>query len=48
MSFWEPLWKTVFILGVALFTAMSIWVIVAGARDIKSMCRKLASEEHEE
>ena len=48
MSFWAGLWKAVFVLGVTVFAGMSVWVIVAGARDIRSMCKRLASEEHEE
>lgn len=47
MSFWPCLWKAVFVLGLTLFAGMSVWVIVAGARDVRSMCRKLASQDPE-
>ena len=48
MSFWPGLWKTVFVLGVSVFAGMSVWVIIAGARDIRTMCKRLAGEDREE
>lgn len=41
MNGWMVLWKAVFILGVALFAGMSVWVTVAGFHDIKRMFAKL-------
>jgi len=44
MAFWMALWKAVLVLGVALFAGMSVWVIVAGYRDIFRMLRRIDSE----
>jgi len=40
------LWKAVFIISVAAFSVMSIWVTIGGAFDIRSLLR-LLREEHE-
>ena len=42
MEFWIALWKIVLILGVAAFAVMSVWVIVQGYRDIRSMLAGIA------
>ena len=47
MQFWMALWKAVLILGVSLFAGMSVWVIIAGYRDIFRMLRRI-DQEHEE
>jgi len=41
MNGWMLLWKVVFVVGVALFAGMSVWVIFAGFGDIKRMFAKL-------
>lgn len=46
IEFWMNLWKFVFIVSVAAFTVMSLWVTVGGALDIRALLRILR-EEHE-
>ncbi|MEN8254451.1 MAG: hypothetical protein ABFR33_03170 [Verrucomicrobiota bacterium] len=46
MEFWEALWKTVFVCGLASFALLAVWVSIGGARDIKKMLRNL-NQEHE-
>jgi len=46
MEFWMGLWKAVFIISVAAFAIMSIWVTIGGALDIRALL-KLLREEHE-
>ena len=41
MDFWETLWKIVFILGVALFAGMAVWVTLFGFFDIKKLFRRM-------
>lgn len=45
MGFWMTLWKVVFIISVAAFSIMSLWVTIGGARDIRSLLA-LLREEH--
>lgn len=45
LAFWMGLWKAVFIISVAAFSVMSLWVTVGGALDIKALLRILR-EEH--
>ena len=37
METWILLWKTVFIVGLAVFVVMAIWVTIQGFRDIRSL-----------
>ena len=46
IEFWMGLWKAVFIISVAAFAVMSIWVTIGGALDIRFLLR-LLREEHE-
>jgi hypothetical protein len=41
MQGWMILWKIVFIAGLIMFTGVALWVIFAGARDIKRLFLKL-------
>ncbi len=41
MQFWMFLWKAMLIVGLTVFAGMSVWVIIAGYRDIFRMCRRL-------
>ncbi|MBT3380002.1 MAG: hypothetical protein HN742_28995 [Lentisphaerae bacterium] len=41
MNGWMLLWKAVFILGVALFAGMSVWVTIGGFGDIKRLFARL-------
>ncbi|NOY81384.1 MAG: hypothetical protein GXP31_10320 [Kiritimatiellaeota bacterium] len=47
MTFWIDLWKLFLLVGVVLFAGMSVWVIVAGFRDIRRMCSRL-EHSHDE
>ena len=47
MMFWIILWKAVFILGVGIFAIMSVWVIIAGFKDIKKLFATI-NKEHDE
>ena len=44
MNAWMILWKTVFVIGVGIFAVMSLWVIVAGFRDIKRLLEKIKKD----
>ncbi|MBN2329286.1 MAG: hypothetical protein JXR73_19250 [Candidatus Omnitrophica bacterium] len=46
MTFWIVLWKTVFIISMAGFGILSVWVTIFGAMDIKSMLSTI-QETHE-
>jgi hypothetical protein len=48
MSFWIWLWKAVFVVGVAVFAVMAVWVTIQGWRDIRSLFGTLAEERGEE
>ncbi|MGC9327410.1 MAG: hypothetical protein ACP5I1_07230 [Candidatus Hinthialibacter sp.] len=49
MTFWIVLWKTVFIVSLACFGILSVWVTIFGAMDIKSMLSTIQkTHEHEE
>jgi hypothetical protein len=41
MQGWMLLWKILFIAGLVLFAGLALWVIFAGARDIKKLFLKL-------
>jgi hypothetical protein len=47
MNGWMLLWKIVFVVGVAVFAGMAVWVTVAGFRDIKRLVGRIR-EEHAE
>lgn len=47
MTFWIDLWKFFLIAGVTLFAGMSVWVILAGFRDIRRMCSRLGTAHNE-
>lgn len=47
MAFWIALWKVVFVVVLAGFSLLSVWVTVQGARDIGSLLRTLA-DRHEQ
>lgn len=42
------LWKVVFIVSVAAFSVMAVWVTIGGARDIKRLLSLLKGDEKEE
>lgn len=48
MNGWMLLWKATFIIGVALFAGMSVWVTVAGFGDIKRLFAKLDANHRDE
>jgi len=45
MAFWMILWKAVFIFGVGIFAVMSVWVTIAGWRDIRRLFARM-DEDH--
>lgn len=45
MEGWIVFWQVALYVAVALFTVLSLWVIVAGWGDIKRMFAELRSEE---
>lgn len=47
MEFWRGLWQIVFVSGVALFTAMAIWVTVGGIGEIKQLFRRIDASHKE-
>ena len=44
MTFWIPLWKYVFLIGISSFAVLSLWVAVAGWGDIGRMFKKLSGK----
>ena len=44
---WVLIWKSVFVVGVAIFAVMAIWVTIYGARDIKRLLTRI-DESHRE
>lgn len=46
MRGWMLLWKIVFVVGLAVFAGMTVWVIVAGFRDIKRLLESI-KKSHE-
>jgi len=44
MDAWIEFWRVVLYVGLGLFSAMSVWVIVAGFGDIKKMFRALEED----
>ena len=45
MSFWILLWKCVFIIGVAAFILMFVFVVYKGAVEIKELLNGTDSED---
>ena len=45
MTFWEVLWKFVFLAGAVLFVLVSIWVAIAGWGDIRRMFAALGKKK---
>ncbi len=45
---WMLLWQIVFIVGVTVFAGMTVWVTVAGYRDIKRLIEKIKKSHEEE
>lgn len=45
IAHWETLWKGVFILTVAVFATMSVWVTIGGYRDLKRLLKRLKDNE---
>ena len=41
MEGWILTWKIVFILGLAIFTGMAVWVSIGGFKDIKTMLTRI-------
>lgn len=41
---WSIFWKIVFIIGVGTFAVLTVFVIVGGARDIKTLIQRLKKE----
>ena len=41
MTFWVLLWELIFVFAVLVFGAMTIWVTIQGARDIKHLTEAL-------
>ena len=48
MEFWILLWKVTLIGGLLLFGALSIYVTIFGARDIKHLLATLKAEHDEQ
>ncbi len=48
MSGWMLLWKIVFVVGVVVFAGITVWVIVAGFRDIKRLLQSIKKSHEEE
>ena len=44
---WVLIWKSVFVVGVAIFAVMAVWVTIYGARDIKRLLTRI-DESHRE
>ena len=41
---WSIFWKIVFIIGVGTFAVLTVFVIVGGARDIRTLIHRLKKE----
>ena len=48
MNFWILLWKAIFIISLAGFGILSVWVTIFGARDIQSMLRAILAKHEQE
>ena len=48
IEWWEAVWRWVFILGCTAFALLSLYTIVAGARDIVQLFRSLRDQQEEE
>ena len=44
MMFWIGLWKFMLVASLIVFSCMSVWVTIGGARDIKRLLAKLREE----
>ncbi len=47
MEFWNGLWKYIFFVSITGFAVLSLWVAVAGLRDIKRMFADLRRGQDE-
>ncbi len=45
MNTWMWIWKVVFLAGTAAFAGLTIWILFAGAADIKALL-KTVSRSH--
>lgn len=45
MVYWELAWKALFIGGIGIFAVMSVWVAVAGFRDIRKLLAGLEAKK---
>ncbi len=46
IEIWIVVWKVTFIIGIALFIGMAVWVSVQGFKDIKSLLKATESQEN--
>lgn len=44
---WSIFWKIVFVIGVFMFTILSVLVIFGGARDIAKLIQRLKADDDE-
>jgi hypothetical protein len=44
---WSVFWKIVFIIGVGTFALLSVFVIIGGAKDIRTLIQRLKEEGEE-
>ena len=44
---WTIFWKIVFIIGVGMFAILSVFVIIGGAKDIRTLIQRLKKEGEE-
>jgi len=45
---WETIWKTLFIVTLIVFSAMSVWVTIGGYHDIKKLLKSLSEAEQDD
>ena len=48
MNYWMWLWKAVFVIGVAAFAIMAVWVTIAGFGDIKRLIETIRKSHDDE
>jgi len=44
METWAAIWKLTFIVVMAIFTGMSVWVIIGGWQDVKKLLKTLGAD----
>ncbi|GEM_PF-1111488 len=44
METWAAIWKLTFIVVMAIFTGMSVWVIIGGWQDVRKLLAKLSED----